>query len=684
MAVFRQKIPIIHKTTCLLFFLAISAFLCINSPSASEKPDNIQQLVEQAITSVNPALVRLHVVTAEYYQGREEDSEVFGSGVIIDPKGYLVTNHHVAGKAKRINCILSDKTELRGELVGTDPLSDLAVIKLISEDREFPYAEFADSSNLKVGDRVMAMGSPYALSQSVTMGIVSNLDLVMPSAFWPFNRVNIDGEDVGSLVSWIGHDAAIYRGNSGGPLVNLEGKIVGINEIAMGLSGAIPGNLVQEITQQLIAHGEVKRSWIGLEVQPLLKSSGRKNGALVSGTIEDSPAYKAGFLPGDILLELDRMPVNIRFVEEIPLFNQFLSKIPVGKEIEAVLLRDEKEITLNLTTEKREASQLEMQELRKWGFVGRNLTSLTAKELKRDNHDGILVTGIRPGGPVSTARPRIFNRDIITEVMGETINNIEELAEITEKITRDNNTPVPVLIAFERGGEKHITVVRVGIPELHDSGLEAAKAWIPLDIQVLTRDIAEHLDIRDVTGVRITQVYPDSVAAEAGLEVGDLIVALDGKSIPAFNPEDVEVFPTMVRQYRIGDEVELTILRDSEEIRTGLVLASSPKLPREMKRYRDDSFGFTARDISFQDVVQEKGLEEEGVMVEIVERGSWAALGQLSIGDIIIRVNGQPVGDVSLLEAALQEIHEEQAEAVVFQIRRGIYLKYLEFQPLWP
>ena len=157
-----------------------------------------------------------------------------------------MTNHHVAGKTKAIVCTLSSREEIPAELVGTDPLSDIAVLKLKpAKPRKFPVASFGSAASLKVGDRVLAIGSPLALSQSVTMGIVSNTEMIMPQLFWPFNRMTLEGEDVGSLVRWIGHDAPIFGGNSGGPLINLKGEIVGVNEISIGLAGAIPADLAQ-------------------------------------------------------------------------------------------------------------------------------------------------------------------------------------------------------------------------------------------------------------------------------------------------------------------------------------------------------------------------------------------------------------------------------------------------------
>ena len=187
---------------------------------------------------------------------------------------------------------------------------------------------------------MLALGSPLALSQSVTMGIVSNTEMILPGMFWPFNRMTLDGEDVGSIVRWIGHDAAIFGGNSGGPLVNLAGEVVGVNEISLGLAGAIPADLAREVSAALIREGRVHRSWIGLDVQPRLKNNRSASGALVGSTIEGSPAAKAGFVPGDLLVRLDGRAVNVQFAEEVPLFNQLVMRLPLGRPVEAVVMRD--------------------------------------------------------------------------------------------------------------------------------------------------------------------------------------------------------------------------------------------------------------------------------------------------------------------------------------------------------
>src|SRR6187200_2477108 len=281
-----------------LLLALLSAAPAAAQPSAGSAPAD-SAAVYAALSKVAPSLVRIHVVSLDYQDGRELKREASGSGTIITPEGHVVTNHHVAGKTKSIICTLPTKEEVPADLVGTDPLSDIAILKLRpSKPRVFPVASWGDASTLKVGDRVLALGSPLALSQSVTMGIVSNTEMIMPGMFWPFNRMTLDGEDVGSIVRWIGHDAAIFGGNSGGPLVNLKGEIVGINEISLGLAGAIPADLARGVAESIIREGRVKRGWIGLEVQPLLSSSKATRGALVGGTIAGSPAEKAGLQSG--------------------------------------------------------------------------------------------------------------------------------------------------------------------------------------------------------------------------------------------------------------------------------------------------------------------------------------------------------------------------------------------------
>ena len=384
--------------------------------------------IETAIAKVVPSLVRIHVVAFAYSDGREVKREASGSGTIITPEGHVLTNHHVAGRTRSIVCTLADREEIPAELVGTDPLSDIAVLKLRpARPRVFPVAKFGDPSRLKVGDPVLALGSPLALSQSVTMGIVSNTEMIMPGMFWPFNRMTLDGEDVGSIVRWIGHDAAIFGGNSGGPLVNMDGEIVGVNEISMGLAGAIPSDLAREVSTGIIRDGKVRRSWIGLDVQPLLKASTSQRGALVGGAVEGSPAAKAGFAAGDVLIRLGGRDINVRFEEELPLFNQFVMRLPRGQPIAATVLRGSAEKTLSVVAEERESMVARERELPALGITASNLTTWSAKELRRTDRAGVLVRGIRPGGPAAEAKPPLSDDDVIVAIDGKPLPDVEAL-----------------------------------------------------------------------------------------------------------------------------------------------------------------------------------------------------------------------------------------------------------------
>ncbi|MEN6520458.1 MAG: PDZ domain-containing protein [Armatimonadota bacterium] len=663
--------------------LLLSAF-AVSTASYADLSSEERKSIESAIDAVKPALVRIHVADVEYDQGREIKSESVGSGAIISKDGYIVTNHHVAGWAKRLVCTMSDKEEIEADLIGTDPLTDIAVIKLrqTSTRSKFPVAKWGDSTELRVGDRIFAMGSPLALSQSVTMGIVSNTEMIMPDFF---GSMTLDGEDVGSMVRWIGHDATIQPGNSGGPLVNGKGEIVGINEIGLGsMAGAIPSAIARPVAEEIIKSGKINRSWLGINIQPLLKGSNQKTGVLVGGVVDGSPAALAGIRPGDIIVRLAGKDVRVLFAEEIPLFNQMIAALPVDKEAGITVLRDGKELPLKVTTKCRPESYLRPRELKQWGMCVSNITFAKARECKRANQDGALVWSVRPGGPCGEAKPSVEEDDIIVDVAGKPVKNIQDLADITAEITKDKTEPTPVLITFDRDGERLVTVVKVGIKSIEDPGKEVRKAYLPIGMQVITKDISEALGIGERTGVRVTQVYPNSSASKAGIKIGDLIVALDGEEIPASQPEDTEVLPAMIRQYKVGTNADLTVIRGKEEMKVTVLLEEAPPLPREMKKYRDDNFEFTVRDITQKDRIRQN-LEKDviGVYVDEISQGGWAALGRLSVGDIICTVEGNQVNSVDDLQKQMELIAERKDKNVVLRVRRGINELFVELETDW-
>jgi serine protease Do len=546
--------------------------------------------------------------------------------------------------------------------------------------RTFPAATFGDVSKLKVGDPVLALGSPLALSQSVTMGIVSNTEMILPGLFWPFNRMTLDGEDVGSIVRWIGHDAPIYGGNSGGPLVNMQGQIVGVNEISLGLAGAIPADLAREVSAALIKDGRVERSWIGLDVQPRLKSSKATRGALVGSTIEGSPAAKAGFVPGDLLVRLANQDVNVQFAEEVPLFNQLVMRLPVGRPTEAVVIRDGVEKKLTVTPAERASVETPVKELAELGITASNLSLWSAKELRRSSQDGARVRDVRPGGAAGEAKPPLQDDDVIVELAGTPVRSIEELESALQKTLKGQSETVPTLVGFDRSGERLLTVVSLGGSALDDPGREATKAWLPIDTQVLTPELADLLNVTGRTGFRVTKLLANSAG---GLKVGDLIVAVDGEPLRASQPSEEDLLATTIRQYKIGTEVALTIVRDREERKLSVKLSPSPRLPREMKKYDDDNFEFRVRDVSPVDRERSGWPEGEGVLVESVAEGGWAALGHLAEGDLILAIDGEKVSDVAAVQHKMAQIASAKPPAIVLSVRRGIRTFFVEMQTSW-
>ncbi len=666
-------------------FFVRGAYILLFVPlCAMAQGSGTREAIERVVAKVKPALVRIHVVAVYYDEGRENHYESFGSGAIVTKEGHVVTNHHVAGDATRLSCTLSNREEMDAVLIGSDPMTDIAIIKLMPDTpQEFPFVAFGDSTAVRVGDSVMAMGSPLSLSQSVTLGIVSNAEMIMPRRM--FGAFEQDGEDVGALVRWIAHDAVIFPGNSGGPLVDMNGDIIGINEIGVGLGGAIPGSLAKGVAQELMERGTVRRSWIGMGARPLLKqqeSIGR--GVLVTDVLEGAPAHAAGVQSGDLVVRLAGKDIHVQFEEQMPEFNGLVAGLPIGQPFELTVLRNGEEKTLTVTTIEREKVRPKERELKQWGITGRNLSYVMSKELKRESRDGVSITSVRPGGPAGDAKPSINNDDVLIAVNDTPIKDLDSLAALSAEIAKGASEPVPVLATFERKTGTYVTVVKVGIKELNDPGLEVKKAWLPVDTQVITRDIAEKMGSTDLKGFRLIQVYKGSTAEKAGLKVGDLVTAVDGEPLTASAPEHYEELPTLIREYSVGASAELSIVRDGQPMKVAVELVRAPLLDREMRKYRDDNFDFTVREITFFDKAKEQWKDDQaGVLVEEVKPGGWAALGELNTNDLVLGVGEVSTTDLAAFAATMKGLAESKPENVVLRVRRGIYTVYVELQPRW-
>ena len=202
----------------------------------------------------------------------------------------------------------------------------------------------------------------------------------------------------------------------------------------------------------------------------------------------------------------------------------------------------------------------QQQELKAWGLTVRDFSSLLAEEMKRPAPEGVLVTSVRPGGPAGSAKPALQPKDVIVEVNQQPVKNTQDLIALTRKLTEGRTEPVPAMVTFERKAARYLAVVRVGLEELKDPGLEVTKAWLPVETQVISREIAKQLGQPALKGFYITRVYPGTTAEKAGLKPGDFITAVDGGKLSASDSEYEDELSSLIRQYDVGKTVELTVL----------------------------------------------------------------------------------------------------------------------------
>ncbi|MDQ1348465.1 MAG: hypothetical protein QG573_1839, partial [Acidobacteriota bacterium] len=316
--------------------------------------------VELAVAAVYPALVNISAVSRDYSEGRAVRFPSAGSGVLVSDQGHVLTNFHVAGNSSRIRCTLTDGRILDADVVAHDPLTDLSVLRLRAAAENRPGgaaasgdaragrvppglrpARLAVDAAVAIGDPVLALGNPFALSSSVTLGIVSNAHRVFTDFTGSeLSDMELDGgETTGWLTQWIQHDALILPGNSGGPLVNLAGEVIGINELGGGGIGfAIPARVAADVLRHALADGVVRRSFLGFAALPVAKL-GRQNGALISSVTPGGPAEAAGLAAGDILLALNGEKVEARFFEQIPELYRRVAELPSGAAVARAIER---------------------------------------------------------------------------------------------------------------------------------------------------------------------------------------------------------------------------------------------------------------------------------------------------------------------------------------------------------
>ena len=365
-----------------------------------------------------------------------------GSGFIINPAGYIVTNNHVVEGATDIRVKIDDGREMAGTVVGRDPKTDLALLKV--EATGLPVIPLGDSTQLQVGEPVMAIGNPFGLERTVTTGIVSATGRVIGQ---------------GPYDDFIQTDASINPGNSGGPLINSRGQAVGINAAIFSQSGgsvgigfAIPVNQAKSVVTQLVASGKVTRGWLGVTIQPLTAELAKGfnvtegTGALVAGVQDGSPAARAGVKAGDIITHYDGQKVATS--ADLP---KLVAATAVGRQVPVTVVREGKKVALNVTVAQMdEPGQPVMAQAEEakgpLGLTVETVTPSIAKELKLSEPRGVIVRGVRSGSPAENAGIRAG--DVITEVDRQAVADAAQMKRALEKHPKG----APVVVMVRRDG----------------------------------------------------------------------------------------------------------------------------------------------------------------------------------------------------------------------------------------
>ncbi len=403
----------------------------------------------------------------DFFERRRKENKTkrkvtsLGSGFIIDPAGYVVTNNHVIADADEITVILNDGREFPAKLIGHDPKTDLALLKIDSKE-PLPSVSFGDSDKVRVGDWVLAIGNPFGLGNTVTAGILS-----------------ARGRDInaGPYDDFLQTDAPINRGNSGGPLFNMDGEVIGINTAifspsggSVGIGFSVPSTLAKPVIEQLRKYGRTKRGWLGVRIQAVSDDIAEglgldeARGALVADITPDSPAAKAGLKTGDVILEFDGK--KIQAMRELP---RIVANTQIGKTVDVVVLRKGKRKTLKVTIAELEENEAEVASasskepaVAEADALGLTLSAITPDLRERfglsEDVKGVIVTDVQPDG--NAAARGVRPGDVIVEVGLEPVRTPKEvLAKVKKAIEAKRKS---VLLLLDRGGDQRFVAIEIG------------------------------------------------------------------------------------------------------------------------------------------------------------------------------------------------------------------------------
>ena len=458
---------LVTASLCAMLFLAAPQGFSEAAQESDGKRlvDQIQGVFMDLADRVKPAVVNIAPVSATVRSGenpreRNPNSSGTGSGVIVDKRGLIVTNNHVVGDAKEVEVRLSTRHKFIGQVIGRDPDTDLAIVQ-VATDHDLPTVPFGDSSKVRVGQWVLAVGNPFALDRTVTLGVVSGLER--------------DAVRLSRYEAFIQTDASINPGNSGGPLFNVNGEVIGINtaiiNFAQGIGFAIPSNMVLQVVDQLRSRGKVMRGWLGVGIQEVTAELASKfgikesDGVLVNDVFENEPASRAGLHPGDIIAK-----VNGHSIETPSGLSRAVAGLLPGAKIELEIIRNGERRLLPVDLGERKedavmaaipAPQAPVLPELKLGLNVQDLTPELAEKFKIKDKKGVLVSKVESGSAAQEQGLR--EGDLIKEFNRQPVNSADEfksaLSQIKKgdsvllRVVRENRAFYSVLLPKEKQPE---------------------------------------------------------------------------------------------------------------------------------------------------------------------------------------------------------------------------------------
>ncbi len=407
---------------------------------------DFRETISAAKSKVFPAVVFIRVTSEDFDSGARGNVESSGSGALISADGEVITNWHVVDRAVDVRCLLADGRALKAKILGVDKDTDIALLKLEGLTDSLPFAEIGDSTVLREGAFVMAMGAPWGLSRSVSIGIVSCVDRYLNEA--------------SEYSLWLQTDASISPGNSGGPLVNTDGQIIGLNARGSGGGGgdlgfAIPSETLKAVVPNLRQHGRVPWSYTGLQLQPLhdfnkdIYFEG-DTGVMIADVDPESPAKMIGLQSRDRLLAIDGKPVKGMTDEDLPAIRRTLAQLTADKPVTLSIQRGTETKEYQITPREKGKTQGDQLECPRWDFSVKTINQFDNPDLFYQRKSGIFVTGVKHPGNAATSG--LQEKDILVQIDGKDVATLNEVKTLQEKLVADVENNHRTLIVVLRNG----------------------------------------------------------------------------------------------------------------------------------------------------------------------------------------------------------------------------------------